>query len=71
MIDGYSRTQIEFLISEFILSSRNRDIMRSRFIDGLTYEKLSELYDLSVSQIKNIVYYGKEYLIEKGKSVYS
>lgn len=69
MFDGLSRTQIENLIDEWVLSQRNRNILKSRFVDGLTYEKISEKFDLSVSQIKNIVYYGKVFLEEKAESV--
>ena len=67
-IEDLSRTQIEYLIDEWILSKRNREIMKSRLIDGLTYEQISEKFSLSVTQIKNIVYYCKNYLEEKSKS---
>ena len=55
-----SRTEIENLIDEWIVGSRNaqrdRMIIKSRLIDGLTYEKLAEKYELSVQSIKSIVY---------------
>lgn len=35
---------------------RNRMILKSRLIDGLTFEELAEKYDMSVRQIKKIVY---------------
>ena len=35
---------------------RNRQILKSRLIDGMTFEELAEKYDMSVMQIKNIVY---------------
>lgn len=35
---------------------RNREILKSRLIEGLTFEELAEKYDMSVMQIKNIVY---------------
>ncbi len=69
MLNDLSRSQIEYLIDEWVLSQRNRNILKSRFVDGLTYEKMSEKFDLSVSQIKNIVYYGKVYLEEKAESI--
>ena len=54
-----SRTEIENLIDEWIVGSRNaqrdRMIIKSRLIDGLTYEKLAEKYELSVQSIKSIV----------------
>ena len=50
-----SRTQIEYLIDEWILHERNRAIMKRRLLDGITYEKLSEEFAMSPRQIKNIV----------------
>jgi DNA-directed RNA polymerase specialized sigma24 family protein len=44
------------MIDEWIHSERDRDIMRRRLIDGKTYEFIAEEEDMSVRQIKNIVY---------------
>ena len=55
MFDDLSRTEIEYLIGEWIRGSRNREIVKSRIIDKLTFEKLAEVYDLSVTQAKAIV----------------
>ena len=52
----YSRSEIGNAIDEWILNERNRSILKRRLLDGLTYERLSEEFDLSVQQIKNIVY---------------
>lgn len=52
----YSRSDIEFVIEEWILNERDRKIMRRRLIDGICYEPLAEEFDLSVRQVKNIVY---------------
>ena len=41
-------------------ASRNRAILKLRLIDGHTFEQLAEEYDMSVMQIKNIVYKGME-----------
>lgn len=51
-----SRSQITYLIDEWIFNERNRNILKRRLLDGLTYEKLAEEFDLSVQQTKNIVY---------------
>ena len=51
-----SRSQIEHLVDEWIFSERDRAIIKRRLLDGLTYERLAEEFDLSVRQIKNIVY---------------
>lgn len=53
--DDLSRTEIEALIHEWIHSERDRAVMRRRLLDGICYEPLAEEFDLSVSQIKNIV----------------
>lgn len=55
MID-YSNSQIAELIDEWIHSERDRAIMKRRLIDGLTHEKLAEEFDMSVRQIKRIIY---------------
>ena len=52
----YTNSQIDRLINEHIHSLRDRQILKSRYIDGLTYESLGERYDLSTTQIKNIVH---------------
>lgn len=52
----YSRSQIEAVIEEWVLSERNRNVMKRRLIDGITYERLAEEFDMSTSQIKRIVY---------------
>lgn len=55
----HTASDIENVIDQHIVgknAERNRAILKSRFIDGLTYEKLAEKYDLSVSHIKNIIY---------------
>lgn len=37
-------------------AQRNREIMKRHFIDGVTYELISEEFDLSDRQVKNVVY---------------
>lgn len=56
----YSRSEIETAITEWILNERDRAVIRRRLIDGLTYESLAEEFDLSVSQVKRIVYKAQE-----------
>lgn len=52
----YTNSQISHLINEHIHHKRNREVLLSRFVDGLTFEQLAEKYELSVRQAKNIVY---------------
>lgn len=56
----YSRSEIETAITEWVLNERDRAVIRRRLIDGLTYESLAEEFDLSVSQVKRIVYKAQE-----------
>lgn len=58
----YSNSQISGLIDEWIHSERDRRILKRRLIDGITYDKLAEEFDLSVRQIKKIVYKSEELL---------
>ena len=55
----YTRTEIENAINEYIVgknAERDRQIMRRRLIDGICYEPLAEEFNLSVSQVKRIIY---------------
>lgn len=60
----YTNSQIDRLINEHIHSHRDRQLLKSRFIDGLTYENLSEKYDLSVKQVRNIIRKSEQILIK-------
>ena len=51
-----SRSQWEHLIDEWIFNERDRKILKRRLLDGITYERLAEEFDMSVRQIKNITY---------------
>ena len=50
------RSEVEHLIDEWIFSERDRAILKRRLLDGICYEPLAEEFDMSVRQIKNIVY---------------
>ena len=61
----YSSTELNSAIDEWIVGAnaqRNRAILKSRLIDGLTFDALAELYDMSPRQIKRIVYKSQEVL---------
>ena len=51
-----SRSEIEFLVDEWILNERDRKIIKRRLSDGICYEPLAEEFNLSVRQVKSIVY---------------
>ena len=52
----YTNSQIRALIEEHLHSERDRRILYSRLVDGLTFERISELYDLSPRQTRTIVH---------------
>ena len=63
-IDDLPISEIEHLIDEWIRNERDRKILKRRLIDGVCFEPLSEEFDLSVRQIKNIVYKSEEKLLQ-------
>lgn len=57
MIDKeYTNSEISAIIDEYIHNERNRNILKSRYIDGLTYEKIAEKYNISSRYTKTIIY---------------
>ena len=56
----YSNSQISELIDDYIHNARNRAILKDRLIDGLTYEKIAEIYDMSYQQVRTIIYKEQE-----------
>lgn len=58
----YSRSELENGIDEWILNEKHRAILKRRLIDGICFEPLSEEFDMSVRQIKRIVYKSQETL---------
>lgn len=47
-------------IDSWIFSERDRKILKRKFIDGVTFEKVAEEFNLSVTRVKTIVYKGGE-----------
>lgn len=58
----YSRTELTRAIDEWILNEKHRAILKRRLIDGICFEPLAEEFDMSVRQIKRIVYKSQEIL---------
>lgn len=52
----YKNSEMLDIINEYIHNERDRNILKSRYIDGLTFEKIAEKCDISVRQAKRIVY---------------
>lgn len=66
------REMLEWLIDENVVghrrAKRNRDILRSRFLDGDTIEEIAEKFDMSETQISRIIHrYGDPLLIKLSK----
>jgi DNA-directed RNA polymerase specialized sigma24 family protein len=57
-LSGYdlSRSEWERLIDEWIFSERDRKILKRRLLDGVTFERLAEEFDLSTRHVKSIIY---------------
>ena len=62
---GVNRSGWEYLIDEWIFNERDRQILKRRLLDGICYEPLAEEFDLSVTQVKNIIYKGQKRLFSK------
>lgn len=63
--DNISRSELSGLIDEWIFKERDRSILKRRLLDGITYDRLAEEFELSVRQIKNIVYRSENKLISR------
>ena len=60
----YTNTEITRIINEYIHNERNRHLLLRRYVDGLTLESLAEEFDLSVRQVKNIIYKNEDMLFK-------
>ena len=49
-------SDIERYIDEYIHSERDRSILKRRMIDGITFEKIAEEFEMSPRRIKAIIY---------------
>ena len=52
----YTNTLIRDLIREYIHSERDRKLLFRRLVDGVTFERLAEEFDLSPRQVRTIVH---------------
>lgn len=52
----YTNSQVTQVINEHVHSERDRNIIIDRLVNGMCYEPLAEKYDLSVTQVKRIIY---------------
>lgn len=58
-------SELIFCIDEFVRNERDREILKYKWFNGYTIEKLSDKYNLSETKIKSIVYdIGDEILLK-------
>lgn len=50
-----SRSEITRLVEEHCFVLRDREILKSRWLDGLTFEEIAAKHEISERQAKNIV----------------
>lgn len=62
-----SRTEWENLIDEWIFNERDREILKRRLLDGLTFEQLASEFNYSTQNIQRIIYKGTARLFKKIK----
>ena len=60
----YTNSQMSGLIDEHIHNERDRDLLKRRLCDGLTFDCLSAEFGLSVQRTKTIVYQSVSLLIK-------
>ena len=51
----YTNSEIDSIIAERIHNEKYRRVLHLRFVDGITYERIAEITEMSPRQIKNIV----------------
>lgn len=60
----YTNSRIRELIAEYIHSERDRAILARRLVDGITFDRLADEFDMSPRQMKAIVYKLQEELFK-------
>ena len=51
-----SRTELQYLIDQWIFNEMDRLILADRLLNGLTLENLAGKYDISVTSVKDRLY---------------
>lgn len=54
-----SRSDWEYLIDEWIVgrnAERNRQMVKRRLLDGITYERLAEEFNMSIQNVCSTIY---------------
>ena len=59
----YANSDVRTAIDEYVHYARDREILKDRLIDGMTYAELSGKYNLSERHIKAIVKKADKFLV--------
>ena len=51
----YTNDKMEYVISQYVHSERDRNILRRWFIDGVLQKELADEFDLSIRAIRKII----------------
>lgn len=62
--ENVSNTELSTIIDDWVKGERDRRIMKRRLIDRICYEPLAEEFDLSVQNIRRIVYKNEEIIFK-------
>ena len=60
----YTNSHIRELISEYIHNATDRKMVFERLINGLTFEKISELYQLDVKTVRKRIHRCEEIIFK-------
>lgn len=55
-LDNMDNFEIADAIDRYVRGEKARQILKRRLIDEICYEPLSEEFDISVAQVKRIIY---------------
>lgn len=63
-----TRTEIEYVIDQRVIcrsnAERNREIFKMAYLDGISQERISEVYGLTPRQIQNVLYETEKVLLK-------
>lgn len=63
-LDDMTNSEIAEAIDEFVRGERASAILKRRLIDEICYEPLAEEFDISVAQLKRILYKAQSQLFK-------
>lgn len=58
-----SRSEIECFIEQYCFVASDREILKSRWLDGLTFNEISGKHNISERQAKNIIRKNRENIL--------